>query len=413
MKNEALDLILAQWQAFAPGLNEGPLIGLALLVMAATAVAEGIHRIGAWPRVFGYAITGLVFGAVGWAEVSSTLPLPHTTRLIFDLALGVLLFELGGRVHLAWFRRNPWLLGQMLLTSAAMALAVHQAMMALGLSGHTALALALLGMVGSPAVLLRVVGEGQSQGQVTERAITQTALGTLIAVIGTRLLTGRLLHVQNPDSFGAVSATLYLLAGSILLAALLALASSRVARYMQAGHENSVLMQLAVLLLAVFAARALGLSPLLVPLLAGLLIRQLTPRPWAWPQQFGSAAGVLVVLMFVLTTAAWDASLLAVGLLPALVLLLSRWAAGSIAQAALARPSAATWRQGLAVGTCLLPMCGTALVLASDLAAALPGSALPDLVPVVVVAAAIAELAGSVAAWTALRLSGELSAGRR
>lgn len=411
--DEALDMVLAQWRAFAPGLHEGRLIGLALLVVAATAVAEVIHRLGAWPRVFGYAITGLVFGAVGWAEVSSTLPLPHTTRLIFDLALGVLLFELGGRVHLAWFRRNPWLLLQMLLTSAAMALAVHQTMTALGLPGHTALALALLGMAGSPAVLLRVVGDGQSQGQVTERAITQTALGTLFAVIGARLLTGRLMHEQDPESFGAFAATLYLLAGSILLAALLALASKWIARYMQGGHENSVLMQLALLLLAVFAARVLGLSSLLVPLLAGLLIRQLTPRPWVWPQQFGGAAGVVVVLMFVLTTAAWDARLLAAGLLPALALLLSRWAAGSLTQAALAWPSGATWRQGLAVGACLLPMCGTALVLASDLAAALPAGALPGFVPVVVVAAALAELAGSVAAWSALRLSGELSAGRR
>jgi len=48
-------------------------------------------------------------------------------------------------------------------------------------------------------------------------------------------------------------------------------------------------------------------------LLAGLLLRNTTQRPWVWPRHFGTAGGVLVLLLFVYLGALWSPGLLAAG----------------------------------------------------------------------------------------------------
>lgn len=386
------------------------LIALVALIGVAAAVAEAWHRLTGGPRVVGYAATGLVFGAFGLSEVPSTLPLPAWMRLLFDLALGVMLFELGGRVRLGWFRHNPWILVQSLAAGGAAGCAVYWALTTYGgMDGSSAMACALLAVAGSPAVLLRVVGDSSASGQVTERAVVLTAIGTLAAIVGARLFTGALLYSQQQTDLTVLASTLYLLGGSVLMAALLALVSTRLGHRMDGSQENAALLQLSVLALAVLGARALGLSSLLVPLLAGLMIKQLSPRPWAWPRQFGTAAGVVVVLMFVLTAAAWNAALIAAAVVPALVLLASRWVAGSVVLLAFSWPSSATGKQALATAFCMVPMCGTALVIASDIVELVPHPLLPDFVPTVVATAALAELLGALLAWGALRVVGETS----
>lgn len=388
---------------------DGPLIGLVLLVAVAAAVAELWARLTGGPRVIGYAATGLLFGAFGLSDVSSTLPLPAWTRLIFDLALGVMLFELGGRVRIGWFRHNPWILVQSLAACGAAGAAVYLTLTHFGMAHHSALASAFMAAAGSPAVLLRVIGDAGASGQVTERAVVLTAIGTLVAVVGARLFTGAVMYSQQETDLTAVTSTLYLLGGSVLLAAVLGLVSTRIAARMDGSHENAALMQLAVLALAVLGARAMGLSSLLVPLLAGLMIKQMSPRPWAWPRQFGTAAGMLVVLMFVMTAAAWKPALLAAGAPLALALLAVRWAASTTMLLVFSWPSSATVRQAVATGACMVPMCGTALVIASDMAEVVPPELLPGFVPTAIAAAAIAELVGALLVWGGLRLAHETS----
>jgi len=404
-----MDLMPAQWFSAWSAASEAPFIALAVLLAMATTVAEVLHRVTRVPRVAGYAATGLLFGALGLTHLPASLPLTPWTRLIFDLALGVLLFELGGRVRLGWLRHNPWILAQALLAAAAVGIAVYVGLVQVGVSAATALAGALVALAGSPAVLLRTVSDSGASGQVTERALVFTAIGTLIAVVGGRMLAGWLLHQQSPADLGALVDVLYLLGGSALMAAALAWLSTTVAARTEAGHENSMLLQLSVLALAVLGARALSLSSLLVPLLAGLLIKQVSPRPWVWPRQFGTAAGVGVVLMFVLTTAAWNPGWASLALWPASVLLGARWLAGGSVLLLLARPSGGTERQALATSLCLVPMCGTVLVVASDIASVVPASVLPNFVPIVVMAVAMAEGVGAVLAWLGLKLARETS----
>ena len=424
------------WTTLSEHLQIGPwppapdlAIALALALVAGGLVGEGVFRLLRLPRAVGYGAVGLAAAALATAPWAGrpALPLHGGLRLLVDLALGVLLFELGARVHLRWLRANPALLATSVLESLLSFAAVAAVLSALGASLPVALSCAALGVSASAAVASQVSADLRSAGQVTERMLVLTALNTLAAVLLHKAVSGGL-HLDAaasgllPWDSGWVrhwtlglAQPLWTLAGSLLLAALLARALAGATRWLDPRQENAVLLLLGLILGAVGAARALGWSTLLVPLLAGVLLRRRSPRPWVWPRHFGTAGGVLVLALFVAVGAA---------AMPALAADPARWALGgaaamgaamlgarALAKAAgvlgLARWSGLTLRQGAALSLTLTPLSATTLVLLSDLHASHPALA-AEVAPIVLGALALMAVLGPVAVQAALRLGGEL-----
>lgn len=388
--------------------DPGPVFWLALALVAGALLGELVQRLLGVPRIMGYGAVGIVLAASGLGLQGGTLPAP--LRLVVDLALGVLLFELGSRVRLAWLRDNPWLLATGVLESLASFLAVAFALRAFGFGWPLALTAAAIVVPVSAAVVGRVSGDLGAAGQVTERLLVLTALNTLFGVLAHKLLSAWL-HVDLAgDWVRAFSQPLWAFAGSVLLAAVLARLVGTVARRLDLRHENSVLLLLGLIVLAQLAAQALNLSTLLLPLLAGVLLRNTSERPWVWPRHFGTAGGVLVLMLFVIVGAAWSPALVMQGLAAALALLLVRWAAKALAVQALARYSGLSQRQGLSLSVALTPISGTALVLYLETAATHPQAA-AALAPVLLTAIGLMELLGPLAVQWGLTLAREQAPG--
>lgn len=388
--------------------DPGPLFWLALALVAGALLGEGVQRLLAVPRVVGYGAVGLVLAASGLGLQGGVLPPP--VRLVVDLALGVLLFELGSRVRLAWLRDNRWLLATGLLESLASFAAVAAVLRALDFSWPLALTAAAIVVPVSAAVVGRVSGDLGAAGQVTERLLVLTALNTMFGVLAHKLLSAWLHVDQAGDWVRAFSQPLWAFAGSVLLAAVLARLVGTVARRLDLRHENAVLLLLGLIVMAQMVAQALNLSTLLLPLLAGVLLRNTSERPWVWPRHFGTAGGVLVLMLFVIVGAAWSPALLAQGLAAALALLVVRWLAKALAVQALARFSGLSQRQGLGLAVALAPISGTALVLYLETAAMHPQAA-AVLAPVLLTAIAVMELLGPLAVMAGLRLAREQAPG--
>ncbi|HEY6087770.1 MAG TPA: sodium:proton exchanger, partial [Burkholderiaceae bacterium] len=146
---------------------------------------------------------------------------------------------------------------------------------------------------------------------------------------------------------------------------------------------------------------------LLVPLLAGIWLRNRTERPWVWPRHFGSAGGVLVMVMFVAVASAWrlDALPAVIGIAAALVL--TRTVAKAIAVVALAQPSGLGVTQSICLSMALLPMSGTVWVLGLDFAARHPAAG-AQLMPILLAMVALLELAAPLVVMLCLRMAGEI-----
>ncbi|MES2948329.1 MAG: cation:proton antiporter [Pseudomonadota bacterium] len=379
----------------------------ALILVAGGSLGEIVFRKAGLPRIVGYSAAGMVIAVIGHG--ASDRYLTGVLQVIVDLALGLLLFELGSRVSLRWLRANPALLCTSLAEAFLSFLATFAALRWLGLNLNVALACATLTMATSAAVVGRVASELRSAGQVTERMVIMTALNTLIAVLLHKLVLAWL-HLDTAGNWMlAITQPLYTFGGSVLVAALLCGLVAWIARRLDLRDENSVLLLLGLIMLALTTARMLNLSTLLVPLLAGVMLRNTSQRPWVWSRHFGTAGGVLVLMLFVIVGASWSVQSLVVGGVAAVVLLLTRTVVKGAVVVAGARWSGINLRQSLALTLALTPISGTALVLLAELQIDHPAFA-TQVAPVVFSAIAIMELLGPVVVQWALRISGELPA---
>ncbi len=376
----------------------------ALLLVAGAILGEAVYRSFGVPRIVGYSAVGMVVTLLG--NGVSDGGLTGTLRLIVDLALALLLFELGSRVNLKWLRANPALLWTSGAESVLSFAAIVVALRFVGVDMNVALACATLTVSASGAVIGRVATELKSAGQVTERMMVLATLNTLYAVLAHKLIVGWL-HIDQASNWGqAIAQPLYTFAGSALIAFALAKVVALVMRRYDLRDENSVLLLLGLILLALTLARIFNLSTLLVPLLAGVMLRNTTARPWVWPRHFGTAGGVLVLMLFVIAGSAWSVSAVVAGFAGGIALLVARALAKGVAVLALARWSGITIRQGLALSLTLTPISGTALVLFADLYRTHPEFA-ARLAPIVLTTIAALALIGPIAVQWGLVLAGE------
>lgn len=377
---------------------------IALLLVVGALAGELIARTSRLPRVVGYTAAGCAAAALGFG---SPVPLAGVARLVVDLALALLLFEIGSRVRLLWLRRNPGLLATSLAESVLGGVAVFLALIALDVSATVASACAVLSIPASAAVAGRVALELGADGQVTQRMALLTALNTLFAVLALTVLKIWWAAGQAPDVLVALGALARSFFGSLLLAVVLTGAVAVAARRLDLRDESSALLVLGLVAMAVATSRWLGLSALLVPLLAGLLLRNVSRRPWGWPRHFGTAGGALVLMLFVVVGSAWSPHVLAIGGIAALVLLVARLLAKAFAVMVLSRWAKTSTRQGLALSITLVPLSATALVMLGELMHSAPALG-ESVAPIILTAVAILELLGPIAVQLALRMAGEL-----
>jgi hypothetical protein len=322
--------------------------------------------------------------------------------------VSVVLFEAGGRLPLRWFRYNPMVLLQSLLESGLAGLAVYAVLRVLGVEHHVAEALALVSMSASPAVLSRVVMDTRASGPVTERAL---ALSTLSALYALTLVNARagVMHYKTAELGETLFPVLVVLGVSFVVGGVLALVLRVALRVMSPTSENTSMLLIATIAAASTVASHFGGSAPLASLIGGLLLKQLHPRPWAWPRQLGTASSLLTMLMFVLVSvvaaeAPWNPAV--AGLVLALVL--ARGVAKIVGVSAANWRSGTTWKQAFWTGCTLAPMSSVALLMVAqftstsfDIGPAIVSIALPAIL--------LMEVLGAISATFALHSARETS----
>jgi Kef-type K+ transport system membrane component KefB len=377
-----------------------PLLWFSMTLVVAAILGEVFFRRLRLPRISGYVLAGLAAGSLGGSGiVRSELIGPHGTvgwaAVLVELALGVLLFELGNRVNLRWLRDNPWLLASSVLEALLTFAAIYGLLSWLDVAREEALLVAAISMATAPAIIMRVVVESRAQGQVSDRLLMLTALNTIYTVLSVQVIMGWLHQSYRGDGMTAVLHPIYLTAGAALAGAAIALLLRTLRNRLLLDDDHAAAVLVGIVLAAVLLLKMLKLPVLLTLLVAGLLMRNVLGRPYVWQRGLNAVTGLLVVSLFVLTgVAVQPAQLLAGGLL-ALALIAVRLLAKTGAVLLLARPSGITLKQGMALGAALTPMSGVAFVLTYDLMSVFPELA-PRVAATVLAAIAMLELFGPI-----------------
>ena len=376
--------------------------GLALL--AAGLCGELCWRAWRLPRITGYAVIGLVAGSAGFGVINAAIA--ADARLVMDVALGLLLFELGSRVSLRWMRTNPWLIISSVAEATLTFVAVLLVLRFLNVPFMTAVVVAAISISTSPAMVIQLKTELKAEGQVTERMLTLSALNSMYAVVLVKLGSG----VLHQEYYGNVWATLvqppYLIVGSLVLAYALARGCNFMYKRINMQDEHSFVPLIGLVLLAIALAHVFKLSTILALLAAGIIFKNLDARPQLWPAHFGTAGWLLTVVLFVLTMISFEWKYVALGGIAAVALIFARLVAKVVGVSIFARHSGIKTKQGIALGLALSPMSALAFLLVDDTYNLYPNFD-PSLRAIVLCAVVVLQLVTPLLVYWSLSIAGE------
>ncbi|MEO8718758.1 MAG: YbdK family carboxylate-amine ligase, partial [Burkholderiales bacterium] len=252
-----------------PAFGQPALFGA--LLLAGLLGGELVRRLLGLPRITGYVLAGVLLGP----QISGLLAAGALgeARVLIDLSLGLIVFELGHRLDVHWLRRNRWLFVAAVAESAFGFGAVLATLLAFGFQPLLAASAAAIGTATSPAVVLLVAHELRAAGQVTERMLVFTAVNCVLAYVALTLLLP-FLHLKHAMSWPeAALHPLYILGGSVLVGFVASLALLWLARWVGKREDRQFILLVALVVLAVGAARGLNLSVVVTLITLGMLAR--------------------------------------------------------------------------------------------------------------------------------------------
>lgn len=395
--------IWADWLKPSAGL---PTVQWSLLLAVAAATGHLLQRYTGLPKVVGYSLVGTLAGFAGFT--GAAWPLQGIGLFLLELGVSVVLFEAGARIPLRWFRHNPMVLVQSVVESTLTFALVYYVLRQFEVRATVAEVLALVAVAASPAVLSRVIMDTRASGPVTERAMALATLSTLYVLVLGSARAG-IIHRPSVALVDTLYPILVVLGLSVVVGALLALALRTALRVMSVTSENTSILLLALITAGTALAAHFGGSAPLAALLGGMLLKQLHPKPWAWPRQLGTAASLLTMLMFVLVSlvaAKADWSLAVTSLVAALVA--TRAVAKIVGVAATNWGTGTGWRQAFWTGCAMSPMSSVPLLVVSQFAAA-SATLGPQIAAIALPVILLMEVLGAMVATLALYRAGESS----
>ncbi len=374
------------------------------LLLAGILGGELTKRVFRLPRITGYVLVGMVLGAEGVKLLDDKLI--GEAWIFVDIALGIVLFELGRRLDLGWFRRDPWLLATGLAESALAFACIYFALVYFDVKPLYAAVAAAVGISTSPAVVMLVAQELKAEGQVTERALHLTALNSAIAFVLVTILHSGIHQEYRAGWTHALLHPLYLLSGSLLIGLFASLLALALSRWLGKHQDLQYMVLLGLVVAMVGVSHMLALSAPLSLLAFGVLVRHLDARHDLNSVDMGRVGQPFFVVLFVVTGANLAPSELATGGALALVYILARFVGKAVGVMSLThfsgvRPGAA----GL-LTIALMPMSSLALAMVQGTVNLYPEFG-AKLAAIVLSAVLILEIIGPLAVQFALRRAGD------
>jgi len=377
----------------------GALIALGLLA------GEAARRYFSLPRITGYVLAGVLLGpqATGLLDSNALYDL----RLVVDLSIGLVVFELGFRLNFDWLRRNRWLFATAIAESVLCFGAIYAALVYFDFRPLLAATAAAIGVATSPPVVMLVAQELRAEGQVTERMLLFTAVNTVFAFVMLTLLLPFRQMERAAEWEPALLYPVYVLAGSALAGYAACCALLLLARWLGKRAEIQFVLLVAMVVLTIGVAHSLKLSVPLALVTFGMLARNLDRRHALLPVRFGEVGQLFFVILFVLAGASLEFHALGVaaaGAVAAFVVM--RFLGKALAILVFGRLSGIPPGGAGLLAIALLPMSGLAVVMVRDTVSLYPSFG-RELAAVVLSAVVVLELLGPLATQFALRRAGE------
>jgi Kef-type K+ transport system membrane component KefB len=382
--------------------NSVQLFGLILL--GGLAAGEVSRRILALPRTTGYVLFGLLTGQSGLNWIT---PLHiESAQLFIDLALGLILFELGYLVPRTTTEHGLRRLLAGLGISFIPGLLTFGLFTFWGFALPAALFAAALCLATSAAITIATASDVGARGERSGLLYTMVAINGCVAFSAVVLITPFLADSATLSNLARLGQSLISILSSILLGGACAGLVILGAEKLEKQTEHQHLLILGSIVLGVGTALYLEVSVLLPMLIFGFLVRAIDGERKVIAIRIASDARVFLVITFVLAGAALDIAYLR-DYWPEVMLLALVRLAGQLTAALLARKQLGlSAKESLLLGIGLQPMSSVAIVLLANTQTLYLGID-PQLLGILLGTILLMQLCGPLATQTAIKGFGE------
>ena len=363
------------------------------------------------PNVTAFLVAGLIIGPCVAGIISREQA--ESMGIISEAALGFIAYSIGGEFKLSYLKK----IGKAPLTitffqGMMTAVCVDVGLILFGVDVPLALLLGAIGLATAPAATLMVVRQYKANGPVTQMLLPvvamDDALGLMVFSISAAVAQGMLGGAITVSSM--LLTPLIEIVGSFALGAALGWLLAFGARFF-ASRGNKLALSIALVLAGVGLCDILNLSSLLVCMMIGAMMVNLSQQREVLMEQCDRFTPPLFLLFFVLSGADLDLSVLpSVGLIGVMYLLLrciGKW--GGTYLGAVCVKADKHIRHYL--GLTLLPQAGVAIGMAALVSARFPTLA-AQVNTIVLAGVLVFELIGPVITKIALTKAGEIPAAK-
>ena len=357
------------------------------------------------PTITGFMALGLIVGPSGLGLLSQAAL--DGAQVLVEIALGLILFQLGAVLHPWLVLKNRALIVTSLLESGLTFIAIFGLAIWIGSPPVVAMLAAAISVSSSPAVLMHVAHELHAKGPTVDAARSLVAMNNVVAFVLFSLALPFALADSQVSLLTALMLPVYQMVGAIAVSIAAAWIVTQIALLTRRDeiHFRFALVVGGVML-SLGLAEALQVSSLFAALTLGIACRWLQGQSRLTRVEFGGGGDVFFIILFVFAGANLHVQDMVTYAPVAVACVLARTLAKTTSVYGCGLVFGYTHRQSVAVGLLLVPMAGLAIGLAQTTSSLIPelGAQVSALV---LSAVAIFETVGPPVASLALRMSGD------
>lgn len=363
------------------------------------------------PTITGFMALGLIIGPSGIGLLSHEAL--DSARVLVDIALGLILFQLGVTLHPWIALRNRALVVTSLVEGVATFAVILGLTLWIGSPPIVAVLAAAIAVSSSPAVLMHVSHELHAAGPTVDAAEVLVAMNNVLAFLLFSLSLPFALRNSQVALNSALLLPAYQALGAIAVSVGVAWVVTRIALLTRAEeHHLRFALVVGAVMLSLGLAQALNVSSLFASLTLGIACRSLQSGSRLTRVQFGGGADVFFIILFVFAGANLHVHEMIKYAPVAIGFVLARSLAKTAAVYGCGRVFGHPHRQSISAALLLLPMAGLAIGLVQTTSGLLPELGL-QVSAIVLAAVAVFETIGPPVAAFALRFSGDAGRGAR
>jgi Kef-type K+ transport system membrane component KefB len=363
------------------------------------------------PSITGFMVLGLVIGPSGFGLLTGRAL--TESRVLVDIALGLILFKLGATLHPIKAVRDTRLLVTSLVESIGTFAAVLALMVFVGSPPIMAALAAAIAVSSSPAVLIHVAEELHASGPTVNHAESLVAINNVLSFVLFSLTLPFALATEQVELTTALLLPAYQMGGALLIALAVAWLAVSISKLTRPGEEH---FRFALVVGAVTATLGLAqifqASTLFAGLSLGIACRWMQGRTRIARVEFGGGGDVFFVILFVFAGANLHIADVIRYAPIALALVAVRTVVKMGAVYGIGRSFGTERRSALAGGMLLVPMAGLAIGLVQTTTQLMPELG-ARISAIVLAAVAVFETIGPPLAAFALRYCGDAGRAQR